>query len=163
MLPDTRRDQSGAVLILALIFVVVTGVVGVALASLTSTNLAAATGLQTKRGVEFNADAGVDAAIQLVRYNDSVAFTPGTWVPCAPGTPGLAMNGATVYVSCTAGSATAPTGDRAVEFFACGVRALPNNCSTTDVTAQVVFDDYSASGSPQIGTSVTIVSWNVSA
>ena len=161
MLPDTRHDQSGAVLILALIFVVVTGAVGVALASLTSTNLAAATGLQTKRGVEFNADAGIDAAIQLVRYNPSATFTNG-WAICAPGTPGLNMDGAAVYVSCNVGSAAAPTGDRAVEFVACGVSALGNNCSAPDITAQVVFDDYSATGSPQLGTSVTIVSWNVS-
>ena len=162
MLPNARRDDSGAVLILALIFVVVTGVVGVALASLTTTNLASATSLQAKRGAEFNADAGVDAAIQLIRYNPSTNFTTGSWVPCASGTPGLNMNGATVYVSCTGGTASAPPGDRAVSIVACGSPATGGSCPDIDISAQVVIDDYSASGSSQLGTSVTIVSWNVS-
>ncbi len=159
---ERGRDESGAVLILALIFVIVTGVVGVALASLTSTNLQATSGLQQKRGTEFAADAGVDAAIQLVRYA-SATYTAGTWAPCAPGTKPLSMDGTTVYVECTLGNATPPAGGRSVEFLACGANQRPCTTAATDLTAQVTFDDNADTGGPQQGTSVMIVSWDESA
>jgi len=157
----SERGENGAVLILALIFVIVTGVVGVALASLTSTNLSATSGLQAKRGAEFAADAAVDAAVQIVRYSGAT-FTSGTWAPCAPNTQPLTMDGSTIWVECTLGTATAPTGGRAVEFQACGVDPVPT-CTAVDLTAQVAFDDNAVGGGPQVGTSVTIVSWNDSA
>jgi len=158
---EKERGESGAVLILALIFVIVTGVVGVALASLTSTNLTATSDLQAKRGVEYAADGAVDAAIQIVRYSGA-NFALGTWAPCAPSTQPLTMDGSTIWVECTMGTATAPTGGRTVEFQACGVDPVPT-CTASDLTAQVTFDDNAVGGGPQVGTSVTIVSWNDSA
>ena len=167
---ESRRDESGATLILALIFVIVTGLVGVALASLTSTNLMAASSFQTKRGAEFTADAGIDAAIQLVRYAPATQTNFGTGPTsaraCATGTLPLTMNNITVWVSCyipvpPASVATPPAGGRVVEFVACGAQQAPCNSSTVDVQAQVVFDDNSDNGGSQLGTSVTIVSWNV--
>jgi hypothetical protein len=165
-----KRDESGAVLILALVFVIVTGIVGVALASLTSSNLMASTSLQAKRGVEFEADGAVDAAIQMVRYN-GMSFSSGGWQKCAPGTGALSIDNATVYVECNEspttgpGAITPPPGGRAVEFIACNEPSL--GCQATgasiDLTAQVTFNDISDTGSPQVGTSVTIVSWNDSA
>jgi hypothetical protein len=162
---ESGRDESGAVLILALVFVIVTGIVGVALASLASTNLMASSTLQAKRGAEFTADAGVDAAIQLVRYSGTSFSQTQGWQPCAAGTLPLTMNTTTVWVACTGGTAVAPAGGRSVEFRACGVNPGPQaNCtSAIDVTAQVVFDDQSDSGNSQPGTSVTIVSWQDSA
>jgi hypothetical protein len=161
-----QRDESGAVLILALVFVIVTGVVGVALASLTSTNLMATSSLQAKRGVEFEADGAVDAAIQMVRYN-GLSFSSGGWSKCAPGTGALSIDNATVYVECIASPPSAdivaPPGGRAVEFQACSAPDVGCPTQDTDLTAQVIFNDISDAGSQQVGTSVTIVSWNDSA
>jgi hypothetical protein len=163
-----KRDDSGAVLILALVFVIVTGVVGVALASLTSTNLIATSSLQAKRGVEFEADGAVDAAIQMVRYN-GLSFSSGGWSKCAPGTGALSIDNATVYVECIASPPSsgivAPPGGRAVEFVACNEAIAPcqGSGASIDLTAQVVFNDISDTGSPAVGTSVTIVTWNGSA
>jgi hypothetical protein len=156
---NERRDESGATLILALLFVIVTGVVGVALASLTSTNLTATSSFQTKRGLELAADGAVDAAIQNVRYSGTSYTSPTQCFPI-PGNS-FSLNGATLYVECSAGSAPLPSGEtgRSVQFVACAVAQSSCPAVDTDLTAQVTFDDYSDSGVSATGTSVTIVSW----
>jgi hypothetical protein len=164
-----KRDDSGAVLILALVFVIVTGAVGVALASLTTTNLMATSTLQAKRGVEFESDGAVDAAIQMVRYSGNAFPVSNGWQKCATGTGPLSIDNATVYVECiqspTTGpdAVTPPPGGRAVEFLACSQASAPCLPGDVALTAQVTFDDDSDTGSRQVGTSVTIVSWNDSA
>jgi hypothetical protein len=85
-------DESGAALIMALIFITIGALVVVALTNLTGTNLLNTSALQAQRNAQTTADAATDAAVQAVRYNGTCESFPPSG--------SLAMNGYNVIVTC---------------------------------------------------------------
>lgn len=67
------KDESGAVLVLALAFVVFVGVIGVATLEHASTNLRATSRLRPVRALQFSADGAMEGAINKMRLDPSLA------------------------------------------------------------------------------------------
>lgn len=118
-----RWDESGAALIVALLFITIGSLVAVSLTNLTGTNLLNTSSLQAQRNYEYAADAATEGAIQSVRYHGSCEnFSLKLATTLAPTTvTAAAINNYYSYVACTglpssvtatAGSSTltAPTG-----------------------------------------------------
>lgn len=152
MRASTARDtERGAVLVLALIFLLAIGLVLAALVTLAGTNLLATTNLQIQRDVEFAADAAVDGAIQMLR-------TPGPMVACpTPLKQPVRVGTVTMAVQCS--SATPPgASGRIVEFDACSATLTTfAQCEAAAVIrARVTYDDQ-----PTVGAGVDVWSWVV--
>jgi hypothetical protein len=170
--PRSSNDE-GAVLILALVFLVAVALVLLALVSLAGTNLVATSKLQAQRNLEYAADSLVDGAIQTVR-SEAPNPLPNPACPNFPSNASLQPNGENLIVECTMGIPAGFYG-RIVEFDACAAPAASfATCqSGAIVRAEVVFNDVSKScssgatpgcygGTPGFwGTSVTIESWTV--
>ena len=151
-----RRDstEEGAVLILALVFLVAISVVLIFLVTLAGTNLAVTSKLQTQRTMEYSADALVDGAIQAVRHQAPNSVTNPTCPSYPSGSPTPAIiPGQALVAECsmvipTNGSGQVIFYGRIVEFDAC-VGAAPAmtflNCQNAAVVrASVVFNDVSS-------------------
>ena len=61
------RDDSGAVLVLAVLFLLVVALIGGALAAYATTSLASTSQLQVGRATSYTAESAVQVAIQNVR------------------------------------------------------------------------------------------------
>jgi type II secretory pathway pseudopilin PulG len=158
--------ESGATLVLALVFVLVISLVLMAIVTLSGTNLIDTAQLQNARSLEYAADGGVDAAIQAVRYQPSpiTACSPTTGFPL-PAT----INGVTnIVVFC---EEAAPLFERQVTFTACPSSTLDltdcQNQKSSIVQAVVLYSDVKngcLSGGPGcilVGQSATVLSWTV--
>jgi hypothetical protein len=73
----TRDHEEGAILILALVFIIIISVSVLGLLTFGGTGLTNTTSLKGQRSLEYAADGAVTAAIQAVRYS-SFAFDNGT-------------------------------------------------------------------------------------
>src|SRR5579863_5311153 len=113
MSPHLIREhgEEGASLIIALIFVVATAVVVVALVNLTGTNLINTANLQNERSVEYAADAVVDGTIATVRpeSNSATLGSPSSTCSSVSATvttpsfsPASAINGYSLQAFCFA-------------------------------------------------------------
>jgi len=158
------RDEAGATLILALVFVLVISLILISIVTLSGTNLIDTAQLQNTRSVQYAADGAVDAAIQAVRYQSPVtacstnsSFSAGS------------INGVTnVVVFC---QVAAPLNQRQVMFAACASSSSISSFATCKnnaiVVAQVLYDDVQdgcSGGGPlctRIGQSATVLSWTV--
>src|ERR1700691_1318425 len=69
------RGEEGATLILALVFVLLTSVVMLAIVTLSGTNILNTTNLQNERSLEYSAEGAVQTAVQAVRYLDPSPMT----------------------------------------------------------------------------------------
>jgi len=74
--PDSR-DDAGAVLILALVFIIVIAVVVLALVNLSGNDLLNTSNLKKQRSLEYAADGATTAAVQAVR-NSYLAYNGGS-------------------------------------------------------------------------------------
>jgi hypothetical protein len=150
-----RRDatEEGAVLILALVFLVAIAVILTFLVTLTGTNLLVTSKLQAQRNVEYAADALVDGAIQAVRHQAPNSVTNPTCPSYPSGSPTtVIITGQALVVECsmvipTNGSGQVIFYGRIVEFDAC-VGAAPavsfSSCQNAAIVrASVVFNDVS--------------------
>ena len=166
-----RRDEDGASLIIALVFVLLISLILLAIVTLSGTNIVNTTNLQNERTLEYSAEGGVQAALQAIRY-----ATPGQTSTFCGGSPALAppapIDGAVVY--CQLGDLTYA---RVLNFEACppavSAASCANNVNKADVlTATVLISDVASGctsgGSPGCynppstsGTSVTVESWIV--
>lgn len=89
----TDDRERGAVLVLALIFLIVGSLLALALTTLSSTNLTNTANFVNLRAVNYAADGAMDGAIQQVRYHgDCESF---------PKTGNLKLGSAYVFVSCS--------------------------------------------------------------
>jgi hypothetical protein len=179
-----RASEEGAVLILALVFLVAIGLVLMTLVSLAGTNLAVTSNLQAQRNLEYYADALVDGAIQAVRHEAPSSITNPTCPNFASWPSPPAPAGNNLVVDCAMGIPTTGTPPvpsfygRIVEFDACPVASPPlsfSSCqSAAIVRANVVFNDVSNApgcsgtipscygGFPGFwGTGMTLESWTV--
>lgn len=97
-----RRDENGAVLLIAILFLAVGSLLVVSLGNLSGTNLLNTSVLQAQRTFEYAADAGMDGALQSVRYHGSCET-----FPTAAGT--FKVSNYYVAVSCTGTQMTGAT------------------------------------------------------
>ena len=168
-----RRDTSenGAMLLLAMVFVLGIGLALAGLVSLTGENLLATGQIQSERDAEYSADGVVEGAIQMIR---SVAPSP----PASPTCPNFPSGGSGLLVNqdspsliaaCSMGSfaSTGTTSGRFVQFAAC--RSSNSTFSACLANALLVAEvEYVDTGCQtgtdlncQYGSSVTIESWIV--
>lgn len=106
----TRRraaaaDESGAVLILALIFVIVGALALVGLVTFAGSALIATSQLKSNRALQYAADGATEIAVQAVRYSPDAYDNP-TMSPVTPpqnclGPNSVTINGYTVSVDCS--------------------------------------------------------------
>lgn len=137
------RNEGGAVLILALVFVLIVSVSVLALLSLGGGSLLSTGNLRILRSTEYAADGAVDAAMQATRYSYNAYTTSGNCLPNGARTVTIA--GVTVMVNCSGTLNTQSASTRVINFYAC----LLSTCTSGNniLSAQVTFDDYSHTGS----------------
>jgi hypothetical protein len=182
------RDEDGAVLLLALVFIVVIAVVLSSLLTLTGNDLLNSSNLRTQRSVEYAADGAADAAVQAVRYSETAYM--GTPQACLPNTPPAGSppsitigeapnpevlitvdcgNGARNRRSCLSRTVL-PCVTRSVIVYACqGTGTCTSTSPHLQLQATVAFDDYSATNvllcsrtsTATCGTGMAIESWVV--
>ena len=171
-MPEPRSREMGAILILALIFMLVGSVVVIPLAGFATTNLMETHPFIVERQLQAAVDGATDMAIETIRYSATDGYPGG---PCASTTSPV-INGQVIRVDCTSnpvpafdpGSpSTQPNKEsRNVTFVAC-----PSSDGTPDcpghelLDATVAYADfYTPPGkvsqvSP--GYSATVLSWTV--
>jgi len=168
-----ERGEEGASLIIALIFVVATAIVVVALVNLTGTNLINTANLQNERSVEYASDAVVDGTIQVVRPESNSATLGSTTSTCSS---------TSATVTTPSFNPASPINTYSLEAFCFAsqvgftrvvtIRACPANtanygaCQATALLeAQVTYVDVSCttnpSGCPAPGNSMFINYWTV--
>lgn len=179
----TRSLESGAVLILALVFLLVVAVLILAISNFAVEAATNTTNLRTQRSLESNAEGAATAAIQNVRLNYGASqygsvFGPTiTWsnpVSCLPaGYP----TSPTVAVWCKAYAIPDSPTTRVVDFYVCpptpGVTAATCtalNSQYVQLYAEVVYDDLppgsvatacNAATNATCGLTVNINPWDV--
>ena len=170
---DTR-NESGAILILALLFVVGIAFSVIALTSLVGNDLKSSTNLRSVRQISYAAEGATTASIQAVRYSYYAFNGPGSGATnssgvCLPdgaaftipdNASAMSIDDTSVYVYCVGvlNSTTStrngvPGESRQVSFFAC--QLLPNESPSQNETrclasptleAIVLFNDSSSAG-----------------
>ena len=124
------ESESGAVLILAMIFMVVVGLVVGALASWSGNDIRNIANFRGARGTVSAAEGAVLAQMSTMRF---------AYVTTCPGTP-YPLDGVSIVVTCTATVNPASSASRVVSF-----TASPQGAATTVlISAQVTYDDFSS-------------------
>lgn len=179
---SSSENESGAALLLALIFVIVMSVTLLAIVNFAGDALINTANLKGQRSLEYAADAATDAAIQAVRYSyyafDGTTNPSGDCVPdgtvlILPDTATMpAVNGETMTVNCSGVINHDPVthqpaqNTRTVTFTTCEQATCTPRSAI--VVATVIFQDYSAAGiykctsapdSATCGTGDIIQSW----
>ena len=131
-----RADDDGGVLVLAVIFVFVVGLLGGAIATFASASLTQTTSLGNGRTQEYAAEGAIQVAIQRVRDLNTAAAAPGYGSPstaCPTTTVTIpATTGAlsvSLKVMCVVGQASVPF-QRKIVFAACSSATSDANCLT---------------------------------
>lgn len=166
---SAEGDETGAVLVLALIFLVTVGLIVTALLQWSSNDLTNTTHFKSGRSVVYATGGATEAAIWSARYS----LTSGTNVTC-PGTgSSISIGGQAVEVWCTTVSNTNSAATRVVTLSACPASASQSTCiASPNVQAVVTFDDYSNANpnandclplkaQTTCGTGMTLNSWVV--
>jgi hypothetical protein len=157
-LVERTRNESGAALLLALVFVVVIAVIVGALVTLGETNLQDTSHLQNERATEYSADAAVEGAIQSIRHQ-----SPPATCPTFNRSGAFTTNGSPFLVECQYAGTPA-----IVQFVACpwlpgysssdpGFVACQNSAT---LRAEVLYGE-AGSSSSSYGSNVRVTSWVV--
>jgi hypothetical protein len=143
-----RRDESGAVIILALVFLVAVSVMVLALAGSTSNDLANSLNFTSARTVDNAASNAIDVAIESMRYtplltagstDQTLNASPPSYCWGGPGNSQLAN----IDVWCSTVWNPASANTRVVTFSACQSTAGAVACALHPLLQAVVtFDDY---------------------
>ena len=174
------HDETGAALILALLFLVAIGVVVGSLASWATNDLQNSSQFASARTLQYAVNGATESAVQTIRYSP-LTSTNGASTPTAcwgtGSTSELTINGTTVGVWCSTVYTPTSANTRVVTFWACPISTsqsslTPNQLATvcvssTTLKAVVTFGDYppgfsAPSAGPCVvycGTSMTINSW----
>jgi hypothetical protein len=160
-------DESGAVLILALIFVLVVTLSIFGLITFGGVGILNSTNLQGQRSLEYAADGATSAAIEAVRYSDdsfhdyrpedclpdgavlTLVTDPSTNPPLGESTTSqMSIDGDAMMVDCITGlpNSSVPQFTRVVTFYACLQTAAPCTANNSIVAATVDFEDVSSAG-----------------
>ena len=150
------RDESGAVLILALIFTVIVGLTVGALATWSANDIHNIGNFKVARGTVSAAEGAVQAQMNAMRYAYSTT---------CPGTP-YALNGVSIVVTCTVTANPASSASRVINLTA----SPQGQSSKVLIAAQVTYDDFSSvfnkndclastPGPTTCGSGMTVNSW----
>jgi type II secretory pathway pseudopilin PulG len=178
-----QHDEAGAILILALVFLLVVAVVVASLASWTMNNLNNTLQFQQAGSRLYAAEGATQVAIRASRYtyppnnSDGTGYTSGTSYACPGESPIGSVNGIYVQVWCVTKlmKSTKPTITREVTLTACQVPSSSGVgivCSGGAVllTALIYIDDFdptthlntgcvSPANESTCGSSMSTVSW----
>jgi Tfp pilus assembly protein PilX len=125
------RDETGATLVLALMFMVVIAVIVGSLAMASGNDILNIGNFKTSRASLSAAEGAIQSQMSSMRYS---------YATSCPGTP-YTLNGATIVVTCTTTVNPASSASRVVNF-----TAVPQGqSSTTLIAALVTYDDFSSS------------------
>lgn len=162
------RDERGASLVLAIVFVFAVGLALVAIGDFATGALRNTSNLQQLRSSEASAEAATTVALRYVQTTYTASIYAGTPTACLP-TPSVSSD--VVWCSQTA---TPPSSDsRIVDFYTCPSGTSAANCVTGNqallLHAQVAYADWNFAGQKNCSTStqatcgsgVTIETWDV--
>jgi hypothetical protein len=181
-----RNDENGAILILALVFLIIVTLAIFGLITFGGVGILNSTNLKGQNALEYAADGATSAAVQAVRYSDD-SFNNPQPLDCLPDgavltlsgnqstTPSMTINGDSIAVDCIAGQFPASTPSqisRIVNFYACSQTPTPVVCTANNsvVAASVEFEDESSTTlvdqcnsttTLTCGTGEVIISWVV--
>ena len=164
-------DETGAVLLLALAYIIAISLIVGALADWAMNDLNNTTHFNSTAQLHIAVSSVTNLAIQNIRYTPdpsnaaNLISTPlgSCWVPAAGGPSGVSqylVDTYTVAVWCTTSTTFASEQTRTVTFYAClssltsgsnstTINNAMNSCRTTPkLKAVVVFDDYPSQGAP---------------
>jgi hypothetical protein len=158
---DRSRNDTGATLVLALIFMAVTSLIVFALLSWSGNNIANVAAFQDGRAVNYAVNSAMETAVQDVRYSPTACPSTGLVVP---------SNNVTVNVYCSPNPETegGTAASRVITFKACTSDVSASACASKPyLQAVATFDDYSSSStigssilcSATCGTTMRINSW----
>ena len=176
------RDEEGATLVLAVVFIFIVGLLLMSLVSMAGSNIVNTSNLQYDRSLAYAAEAATEAAVQYVR---PIGFVPGGLCTGVTTTPPpspflIPENGANVSIRVDCGVETGPSPYfRQIKFAAClqslGVACLTEPSpyvaiasSQAILVGEILYDDRGpgcTSFIPPIckqpGTTVQVLTWNL--
>ena len=161
------RSEAGAVIILALVYLVAIGLTVAALASWSTNDLRNTGNFNATSELHYAVSSATNTAIQSIRYSPLPSSTPpqklatptppgNCWTPTGGATRSqVIINGYTVDVWCSTyedlTNSSTLTLTRTVTFYACLNTFTAAQCqSTPKLKAVVAFDDYPTSGGVQL-------------
>jgi Tfp pilus assembly protein PilX len=152
-------DESGAALVLALVFIVAVALTLVALLNLTGSDLLNSSNLRSERILEYAADSATTAAVQQVRFSGNPYTTSGSCMPTGMVIQDSQVPARTLVVDCSGQPPAVSPASRIVQFFAC----TSSTCDSSNaiVKANVTFNDYASNGNLAFGSGMIINSWLV--
>ena len=144
------HNDSGGVLILALVFIIAVGLIVGALANLTMNDLNNTSVFNSVRAQQYAANSAVQVAVQSMRYTPLVsagqtlnAVPPSYCWGSGPQSTVTNVNGVSFSVWCSTIQDLASANTRTVTFYACDPSLTATQCAATPkLQAVVVFDDY---------------------
>jgi hypothetical protein len=182
-----ERDESGAVLILALVYIFAISLVVSALAGWAMNDLNNTTAFKKASALHYALTSAVNVGIESIRYTPNPSTTPAQgvatapltcWAPTSPSTlSDLTVNGYDVAVWCSTveelSESTAPGATRMVTVYAClNVTGITGSACAAKplLTAVVAIDDYPGGYNGQLyqqcnvinvqcGDGTTLMSW----
>jgi hypothetical protein len=139
-----HRSESGATLVLALVFMVACALLVIPLAGLSATNLRDTSTLAPQRHIQFAGDGAMDLAIESVRYSATQGYPGGgcASIPLSSTNPPQLINGQTVRIDCIAQIPTNTSDSRLVQFYVCPTGTATDCPGQFLVSAQVSFRDF---------------------
>ena len=153
------RDETGAVLILALAFILAIGLVVGTLADWASNSLRNTSQFQSASELHYALSSATNTAIESIRYsplpsNPTIAENNGQatpigecWTPLSGSASTLTVDGYSVAVWCTTTIDLAQNTTRVVSFFTCLSTVTAAQCASAPLlAAQVTYDDYPTGG-----------------
>jgi hypothetical protein len=160
-----ERDDSGAIIVLALVYILIVSLTVGALISWIMNDLTNTTHFQNTSSLRYAATSATDAAIQSMRYSPipttsptqgvatpvSYCWTPYTVINGSTDISELTIDGYTVGVWCSTTEYLASSDTRDVMIYACQVSAESTGAACVNnplLTAEVAIDDYPAGGAP---------------
>jgi hypothetical protein len=180
------HSEDGAILILALVFILIVTVSVFGLITFGGVGIKNAVNLKGERSLEYAAAGATEAAIQAVRYSDlSFSYPPVDCLPdgavlstTPPDTVTMTINNLTMVVDCATtvwpSSYQPRPQDRIVALYAClqsslvgstpcgsGNAIISATVDFQDVSSGGIYDCSSATGTATCGTGVAILSWVV--
>lgn len=171
------RDESGAILILALAFIVVVSVIGLALTSWATNDLNNSGKFNSVSSLRYAASSVTDVAIQTIRYNPVPVATPPSLTPTGFGVCWTPSSGSVSELTISAGTVSGTTtvsnpititvwcnttenldspNTRVVTVKACDGANSSSTCAPV-LEAVVAFDDYPITGLPALSQQCNLI------
>jgi Tfp pilus assembly protein PilX len=137
----TTRAEDGAVLVLALVFMIVIALVLLGLVTLSGNDLLNTSNLLNQQSLEYRSSGAMRVAIQTVQYTNTSFPKLSSCFSSATGVQ-VGQNSPPVYVDCMTvphSQLPANTGvSREINFYACGTSST--SCSSTNYTVWATVD-----------------------